>query len=262
MGIDPSGLRTLLNIMVTSTIQSILQTMLIQKIMHVFDNVETGVLAGMDRELALLSQDVYNDGDGAPPNWERVKPTSISLDASKFGNQAAGGFFAALYKHRKFNFHVLAFRGTQALSVMDWLNNLGQGLGVKASQYEAAISLAIRVKRVMKGTFMLTGHSLGGGMASAAGLASNTNTVVFNPAGVNKRTLPAGINFAAADSLVTSYVVKGEILDYAQNGGLPTGVVAPDSVGRRIVLPSTFMFHSILHQIDLHSMDSVLGAGQ
>jgi len=192
------------------------------------------------------------------------KQTSDSsiISESQFRDQAAGGFFAALYKHRKFNLHVLAFRGTQALSVMDWLNNFGQGLGVKAPQYDAAITLATFVKGNIKGTFMLTGHSLGGGMASAAGLVSNTNTVVFNPAGVNKRTLPAGINFAAADSLVTSYVVKGEILDYAQNGGLPTGVVAPDSVGRRIVLPSTFMFHSILHQIDLHSMDSVLGAGQ
>ncbi|MFM8239609.1 MAG: hypothetical protein ACKOAW_04770, partial [Actinomycetota bacterium] len=56
--------------------------------------------------------------------------------------------------------------------------------------YEQAIDLAKRVAKEMEsrgGTVILTGHSLGGGLAAAASYATGLDAEVFNPAGLSGR---------------------------------------------------------------------------
>ena len=93
------------------------------------------------------------------------------------------GFGAALYKVG--DGYMLAFRGTDQR--VDWPGNIKQGVGLRASQYEQAIKLAERVYDETGGNVMMVGHSLGGGLATAAAHATGARAVTFNAAGLHSR---------------------------------------------------------------------------
>lgn len=59
----------------------------------------------------------------------------------------------------------------------------------------------------------LTGHSKGGGMATAAALSAGVPAVTFNTAGVHKNTVP-GAKMSKTSQLVTDYVVDGDLLNH------------------------------------------------
>jgi len=78
----------------------------------------------------------------------------------------------------------------------------------------------------------VTGHSLGGGLASAASSASGSDAYTFNAAGLNAGTLQ---RYGAADQNpnIAAYHVKGEVLTGAQST-LPL----PEARGTSIELPA------------------------
>ena len=233
-------------------------------------------LTGLHAEFARLSADVYND-TGAPDGWERLSggKLPIGLDQKEFvdGNS---GFFASLYKRNNTNLYVLAFRGTEPSGLAtDWRADFVQALGRLEPQYESAINLARVVRdsiNIIGGQLRMTGHSLGGGLASAAAIVSKTNGVTFNPAGVHKRTVGRyGTSLDEADNLLVRYVVKGEILDAIQSGSffpsplisgpvrIATSALAPNSIGRRINLIPKRPALTLLQSGAYHSMSTVLG---
>ncbi len=196
------------------------------------DKDEEEGVRGIDRELGALAQDVYGT-ESAPVGWERVR--NFKDDQT--------GFFSALYRREKGGLYVLAFRGTHGL-FKDWKTNLSQGLGEKTAQYETAIKVAKIAQLLAQrdgGTLRLTGHSLGGGLATAASLVTNQDAVVFNPAGVHDATLRRhGASTQNADNLITNYIVGGEILNLAQDYTPYLRHLLPSSVGRRIYLDPGF----------------------
>jgi Protein of unknown function (DUF2974) len=88
---------------------------------------------------------------------------------------------------------VLAFRGSEPLSIEDWQHNIQQVLvGERDGQYQAAVALALIMdaKAKAKGVKLsFTGHSLGGGLASAAAIATGREAIVFCAAGLSKKTI-------------------------------------------------------------------------
>jgi len=98
----------------------------------------------------------------------------------------SAGFKATLYKNSKTGEVVLAFKGTENLK--DWQQNITQGLGKNSTHYEKAKMLAARLKLVYQ-KLEFTGHSLGGGMASAASIVSKQKATVFNAAAVHPNTV-------------------------------------------------------------------------
>ena len=65
---------------------------------------------------------------------------------------------------------------------------------------------------------MITGHSLGGGLASLASLSSNIQAATFNAAGLhNIAQTNYGVNIFNAPNLINAYIVEGEILDLWQS---------------------------------------------
>ncbi len=99
------------------------------------------------------------------------------------------GYSATLFHNAETKEYVIAFAGTDDLH--DWTHvNIPQNFGLSSYQYQNAISLGNIAGRNIPGVTFV-GHSLGGGLASAA--VSNSSgsggAFTFNAAGLNKATL-------------------------------------------------------------------------
>ncbi len=141
------------------------------------------------------------------------------------------GFQAGLYHNSQTGKYVLAFEGTNpALSsrdgIRDICQDLKQGFGRKTEQYELAIKLAERIKKRYGDELILSGHSLGGGLATAAALVHNLPAYVIDPAGVHPKTIGRhGADFSRANELVNGVRLHGEFLTTIVNtapGAAPT----------------------------------------
>lgn len=168
-----------------------------------------------------------------------IDPALLSDDRS--------GFSAEIYQHEDGGY-VVAYRGsevgTQQNQIMDWVNNGQQGVGLDSAQYSSAIELAKRAEHVFgDGNVALTGHSLGGGLASAASLATGASAVTFNSSGLSNETLeslgfsPNAVRDSVADSgQVRRYAVNGDQLTAAQEDVplLPIVGSPPEAVGHAL----------------------------
>lgn len=84
---------------------------------------------------------------------------------------------------------VLSFRGTQWWSPGDWASNLNNALGGMAWQYQEALITTAAIKNRYP-DLVVTGHSLGGGLAAYIAMAYNLDAYTFNPAGIGFKTNP------------------------------------------------------------------------
>ncbi len=112
---------------------------------------------------------------------------------------------------------VVAFRGTTG-EAEDILTDHDQALGMKTQQYEAATNLGKQLQRRMPDA-EVTGHSLGGGKAQAAGVAGGLKGQMFNAAGLHPNSvgMPADGLGEYADNFI-QYRAAGGL---AQGGGDP-----------------------------------------
>jgi hypothetical protein len=159
-------------------------------------------------ERARLSEHVYHS-DAVPPvpepvGWHQLTPSELARKgiSKEMLNDPASGFKAALYQS---SFErppkvVLAYTGTE--DGVDWTTNLKQGVGMEAEQYNRAMKLAGKVaKSFPKGSVDITGHSLGGGLASAATAVTGIKGYTFNAAGLHPNTVGRAPYNLTADNL-------------------------------------------------------------
>ncbi|MDO5289028.1 MAG: hypothetical protein Q4F13_05255 [Pseudomonadota bacterium] len=228
----------------------------------------------LDLHLSMMANDVYasdapdltctrSEADLAAAGWHRLRPDPESgqlVDReghripikSELLNPSRTGFDAAIYQNDRGQY-VVAFRGTddkwrrfddngQFLGPgTDARANLGQGMGLSVEQYQQAMKLAkVAVDTFGPGNVAFTGHSLGGGLASAAMLKTGVPGVTFNAAGLSDNTLRE-LGFAspnqARDTLAHSgqirrYNVAGEPLTAAQQ--LPGVGALPEALGHEL----------------------------
>lgn len=102
---------------------------------------------------------------------------------------------------------IVAFAGTR--DAVDWKANAGQGLGLPTKQYNAAVQFADKWKAVAGKQVILTGHSLGGGLASYASIKTGLHATAVNSAPLALNHL--GLNPLKARN-ITQYYVPGEAL--------------------------------------------------
>ena len=162
-----------------------------------------------DRVAAELAKEVYDKDGGL------LESLGVKYDPKH-------GFAAALYQRD--GQYYLAFRGSQK-EWADWGTNLGQGAGLRSSQYEQAVELAKAVHEATGGNVVLIGHSLGGGLASAGAYATGADAVTFNASGLSRRYRrgPGGD--------IRAHYIKGDLLSVLQD---LTPIIAPSAAGTRI----------------------------
>jgi lipase family protein len=160
------------------------------------------------------------------------------------------GFKADLYKDKNGNY-VLAFRGTYSDPqhpendiVHDWSkdwidDDVAQGVGMGSKQYEKAIKLSEKVKnKVGKDKLIITGHSLGGGLATAGGAATGCETYAFNPPGVHPNTYKMYGVKKPDTSKVHTYYSNQDFLNIGNNNL----TLMPNSAGERIQMHTSDKF--------------------
>jgi hypothetical protein len=125
--------------------------------------------------------------------------------------------------------------------------NYLQADGRVGAQYERAVNNARALNKA--GIVVeFTGHSLGGGLATAQAIVSGYKAVVYNPSGVRVETVK-GYDLSRQSTLVTQIVVKGEFLSQFQNsspeqrlklaGGLNAALHEGGFMRKAIGLPSS-----------------------
>ena len=205
------------------------------------------------RELALLSADVYRNTASPPAGYR----TATAADLGALGLNPAdltstqSAFRARVYVTGAGTdaHYVVAFRGSATAS--DWRSNFQQGAGLTPDNYRKALAIGSKLALAGNANITITGHSLGGGLASAAAIASGHNATTFNSAGLSDSTIRQARNIHDASGVqttdnVTAYYVRGEILSSIQDGGdrviggllgglLGAGILdAPEAYGTRI----------------------------
>ena len=127
---------------------------------------------------ALKFADTVHTESEKPVGYRRVENIS----------DYSSGFYASVFIGGKGDV-VVAFRGSE-LGTADWVTN---GFMVKnevPAQYEFAITESLRLKDKYSGkTIHFTGHSLGGGLASVAAIATGYPATVFDSSGVGQAVL-------------------------------------------------------------------------
>ena len=155
------------------------------------------------------------------------------------------GFKADIYKDTNGDY-VLVYRGTYSDPdhpendlIHDWSkewtdDNMRQGLGMGSEQYKKSIKLAEKVNsNKPKGKQLtITGHSLGGGLATAAGAATGSKTYAFCPAGVHPNTYKKYGVKNPDTSKVHTYYSNQDFLNMASNNLS----LMPKAAGERIML--------------------------
>jgi len=155
--------------------------------------------------------------------------TVISLLSPENAN-VHDGLKAALYREYITGKYVLAFAGTETPPInwsnmtldawADWIANLTQAFGFGAPQYTHAIDIALELAspstQLNSSNTYITGHSLGGGLASTAAVISGFHAYTFNAAGLHPSTVANHSNYANAASLVTAYQVDWDMLTWGQ----------------------------------------------
>jgi putative lipase involved disintegration of autophagic bodies len=133
---------------------------------------------------------------------------------------------------------VLSFAGTTLEGASgiasDWGNNFGQYVGGVPEQYDRGRALAESLKQ-QHPDLVITGHSLGGGIAAYAGMATGSETYTFNAAGLGwgaRRELEQSGHLAANQHLIHNVNIEGEIVNRTNFGG-----IAPEQVGHVYEVP-------------------------
>ena len=209
------------------------------------------------RQMALLSADIYPaaKGEGAPPSgWMRVSehPDLVRRFASQL--QLSDEQFLDLLKPQESGFRaeiylpdpavlgpgynpttvfkgstgeVLTSNGLRDTSKEDFLaNNFPQSIGMETDYYNRAMRLAWQLRTT--GLHVEnTGHSLGGGLASAASAISGAPATTFNAAGLHPLTAKRfaeqnGLPTYDVQQRITAYHVQGELLNDGVQNNLRT----------------------------------------
>jgi hypothetical protein len=139
---------------------------------------------------------------------------------------------------------ILAFRGSTSAEE-DWQNNFAQDANRESEYYRKAVEIGNGFAK-NETRLHIVGHSLGGGLASAAQGGSGLTASTYNAAGLHPKTVARYSSdlhhMAAEPSKITAIRINGEVLTKTQEdviGSKGLSLLANKAVGRqRDLIPS------------------------
>ncbi|MEO0035710.1 MAG: hypothetical protein RLZZ501_1733, partial [Pseudomonadota bacterium] len=216
------------------------------------------------RTMAMLADHTYGENGTVPPGYQYLDPNSaegvaaleqIGLDPEDLTSDKSP-FHAEVFRQPgpDGDRYVVAFRGTA--EGRDWTeNNLPQAFGHSSDAYDRAIRLSNRI-RVDPSRLTYTGHSLGGGLASAAAVTHGTHAVTYNAAGLHANTVR---RYPPSPETVDAYYVPGDPLSGIQDGVAISRQAGLLGDGR--VLTLDLLVHAVLSVKDLAGSLFDFGSG-
>jgi len=128
--------------------------------------------------------------------------------------------------------YVLAYAGTSPSSWANWRANFRQAIGFESEHYTMGIEYARAAARAFGDNLRFTGHSLGGGIASAAAVVTGLRATTFNAAGLHSNTVGRyNRSLSNAPNLIRAYYSSLDVLSFGQ-----AITPLPNAAGRRISL--------------------------
>ena len=211
-------------------------------------------------EAALMAAHVYG-GHKAAVVQKDLEASGWKISSKgKFINMTHySGLQSALYEKTENGQteYAYVFAGTNSLR--DWAENIAQAGGLSV-QYSVAVNNALQlVKELESSELTFVGHSLGGGEAAAASMATGKAAITFNPASVSIPTrllLMLGksnnIENYIASGLkipIMQTIIGGDPLYYLQSkiGMLPPGKNIYVPIGFKMPLKSHDILEMIMH---------------
>ncbi len=192
-----------------------------------------------DGPMARLAECNYKKGCTGSDGYELVSDEELltgDINPEQMEDKKSG-FSAKVYRNKELKEYVIVFTGTD--ETKDWSTNFAQAFGLGGKQYEQAGEKNILEKlhalsRSTGGMLTATGHSLGGGLATAvASTGLIDRAVVFNTAGVHEKTIAAiGGRIENARAVTTAYASRADILNNLQDI-IPN---IPSALGTRVVV--------------------------
>ena len=131
-------------------------------------------------------------------------------------NEGKSGFNSEIYYDKDRGEYVVAIRGTELTKLGDLTADVSFALLATSPQHDIAYKLAQTIKNsgIPLDKIKITGHSLGGGLASIVGMITGCETYIYNPAHVS---LEAAKNYK---------------LDLSQQDNIHTYTAAPNELVR------------------------------
>ena len=161
------------------------------------------------KEAAYIADHVYGKNNELIGGWHQYYSNSTP-------NGLKYGIYEREMKNGKMEY-VLAFAGTD--DIKDIQQDISQFFNTgPVSQYGNAITLGRKFASLYDGyEKTIVGHSLGGGLATAAAMATDIPAITFNPASMTTYTkVQLGIMDSTGKN-ITNYVITGEPLSVIQN---------------------------------------------
>ncbi|WP_424406619.1 type VI secretion system tip protein TssI/VgrG [Pasteurella sp. PK-2025] len=193
-----------------------------------FETMENAVLG------AYLSNEVYTDR-GQPlsddfkakyPDVEEVSDEELmemGINPDMLEDKDSD-FQANIY--RQGNKYFLAFRGTESLK--DVKADVDGAVGKMNAQFERAKELSVALNYVLppNAKIIAVGHSLGGELASIAGLATGVPTYTYNSAGLHPKIIgELELDRANESNITAFYTDKDELNLFQDNRKVAVGAV-------------------------------------
>jgi type VI secretion system VgrG family protein len=187
-------------------------------------------------EHARLAQHVYDPSQPVPVGWGDSSQDAELLEdlglSNSYLHPGDSSFRGGLYLPDPDVFGnamtpAIGFRGTDFSNREDIRNNIAQGLNLHSDYYERAVNLSQRLAR-SDARITFVGHSLGGGLVSAASRASGLPATTFNSAGLHPNTVEryGGTLHQPKPENIQAFRVAGEILTLLQERRLSSMLAA------------------------------------
>jgi len=153
------------------------------------------------------------------------------------------GFHVATYKDEESGRIIVSFQGTDPESIADWIANFGHMDHIPMQYHLANEYVKEEIEKYGADNIVLTGHSLGGGLAQYAAAKNNISAVTFNSAGLWAPTIQDA-NHGYIHK-INNYVNVGKYSDVVNKTGV--------NLGKTIYI---YGANSSYNPLDIHSMDT------